>query len=111
MLSPDDRRLAPLRGQAEVATVTGICGCGCATIALAVDRRRALPASGLRSPVTEAASLDDSDRGLFWLILFLRGGWLSSLEIAYIDTIPPEFPPSDHFHTPEVDPLRARVGR
>jgi hypothetical protein len=95
MLSPDDPILAPLRDQAEVATIVGVCGCGCATIHLAVDRSRAPQAAGLRSPVTDTTSREGLDP--LWLILFLDDGWLSSLEIAYIDDIPSEFPPSDEF--------------
>ena len=38
ILSHDDPRLVPLREQAEVASVRGMCHCGCATIDLAVDR-------------------------------------------------------------------------
>lgn len=58
MLSPDDPRLAALREQAQVAMVTGMCECGCATIYLDVDRGRSRPAAGLRSPATDTASRD-----------------------------------------------------
>jgi hypothetical protein len=37
MLSPDDPRLGPLREQAEITAVAGMCPCGCATIDFAVD--------------------------------------------------------------------------
>ncbi|HEX7543381.1 MAG TPA: hypothetical protein VF361_01090 [Candidatus Limnocylindrales bacterium] len=43
----------------------------------------------------------DSNK-IFWLILFLTDGWLSGLEIAYVDAIPAEFPPSDDFRPPQV---------
>jgi hypothetical protein len=103
MLSPDDSRLVALRAQAQVAMVTGMCECGCATVYLDVDRSRSRPAVGLRSPATKATSCEESDSTkIFWLILFLRDGWLSSLEIAYIDAMPAEFPPSEDFRSPQV---------
>jgi hypothetical protein len=103
MLSPDDPRLIVLREQAQVAMVTGMCECGCATIYLDVDRGLSRSGADLRSPATDAASREGSDSTkIFWLILFLRDGWLSSLEIAYIDAIPAEFPPSEDFQPPQV---------
>ena len=100
MLSPDDPRLEPLRQQAEVAIVIGKCDCGCATIHLGVDRSHAQPATGLRSPVTDTISREES--GPFWLNLFLDDGWLSMLEIAYIDGIPSTFPRSGEFLLPRL---------
>lgn len=101
MVSADDPRLAPLREQAAVATVIGMCRCGCATIDIAVDRSQAPPSNGLHSPATQAQSRDDSGPPL-WLILFLDDGWLSMLEIAYVDQVPTEFPLSDCFQAPQV---------
>jgi hypothetical protein len=103
MLSPDGPRLAPLRDQAEVATVVRTCGCGCATIDLAVDRIKTKPAIGLSRVPIETVSLEQADaRATFFLDLFLENGWLSSLEISYLDTIPSEFPPASAFRPPTV---------
>jgi hypothetical protein len=104
MLSTDDPRLVFLRRQAEVATVTGKCSCGCATVDFAVDHDRADAASGLCSPVTETRNRwpSGSDRPRE-LLLFLDGGWLEGLEIVYYGSPPPaEFPPPDEFETPEI---------
>src|SRR5258706_7574841 len=79
ILSADDSRLIPLREQAEVASVTGTCPCGCPTIYLAVDRNRARPAVGLPSLATETTSREQTDpRRLFWLLVLLEDGWLAS---------------------------------
>jgi hypothetical protein len=104
MVSAEDPRLAALRHQAEVTTVTGKCSCGCATVFLAVDHDRAAAAMDLCSPVTQTHNRFPSDPGRFReLILFLNGGWLSSLEIVFYDGPPPvEFPPPDEFATPQV---------
>ena len=106
MLSADDPRLTPLRGQAEVATVVGRCDCGCATIELAVDRGRSARAPGLCSPVSEAKT--PIRKGFDWaqyreLILFLDDGWLLSLEIIfYCDEPPKEFPRTEEFEPPII---------
>ncbi len=102
MLSPDDPRLVPLREQAGTALVAGPCGCGCASIDLAVDRDRARPATGLASPAVAYLTPDPSDAGrMFWLDLWITSdGWLSGLEVSYVDHAPGEFPPLDMFAAP-----------
>jgi len=103
LLSADDPRLAPLRVQAETATVVRTCTCGCATIDFAVDRTRTQPASGLPMVPVESVTVEQNDPDrIFWLFLFLDHGWLSSIEIAYLDVIPAEFPPLRDFLPPEV---------
>lgn len=102
MLSVEDARLEPLREQLDVVAVSGKCGCGCATINLAVDRARARQAPGLCSPVIDSQTRDVDDRyGPFELILFLEDGWLAGLEVVYYaNTPPPEFPDISSFEAP-----------
>lgn len=100
LLSVDDDRLEPLRAQAATAYVTGTCGCGCATIHLAVDRERTPAAVDLCGMVASAdARPVEGDLGS-GLLLFLDDGWLSLLEIWWIDVPPPEFPPVPAFEPP-----------
>jgi hypothetical protein len=99
MLSFNDPRVEPLRGQARTAQVVGHCDCGCATIDLQVDRAATKP-SRLGSPALDATNgqLPPCE-----LILFLDEGWLSSLEIVYYDGQPPaEFPPAASFGRPWI---------
>lgn len=84
--------------------VTGRCPCGCATINIAVDPDRAFPAMDLCSPVTETKTRAPFDADRFCeLILFIRDGWLSSLELVWYGSGPvSDFPPSDDFDEPRV---------
>ena len=103
MLGVDDPRLEPLRRQASTATVSGHCGCGCPTIGLTVDRTQARPAHGLGH-----AAVDARRRGAYGapdyceLILFVRDGLLSSLELVCYERPIPEFPSKEDFEAPEV---------
>ena len=103
MLSPDDPRLEPLRGQAEAVLVTGNWGC-CATIDLSVDRSRATAVPGLCSPVTETATIEKAPPERYHdLLLFLDDeGWLKTLEIVHYAGSPMEFPPVENFEPPHV---------
>jgi hypothetical protein len=104
MMSAQDPRLVTLRGQAEAASVTGKCACGCATVYLAVDPDHAEAAHDLCSPVTQTSNHIPLDPKRFReLLVFLQDGWLSSLEIVYYDGPPPaEFPPPEDFEPPEL---------
>lgn len=86
-----------LRRQAATARVVGRCECGCATIDLATDPA-ATAAEGVREPnVVEASGRPrDDGRPPPDLILFVRDGRLSSLEIVSYDK-----PVFDVFPTPE----------
>src|SRR5687768_6764224 len=101
ILSVDDRRVEPLRGQRATAVVTGMCGCGCASIYLEVDRTQSQPAEICRQPISArpAANLANGTCGID---LFLDEGWLSLLEICWIEEPPPDFPPVTSFDAPEV---------
>ena len=102
MLSVDDPRIEPLRKQAEFATVNWECTCGCATINFTIDRSRASAATGLCSPVIDAyRRAPVSDDEFCELILFLKDGWLSSLELVWYGAKPiAEFPPPTDFEPP-----------
>lgn len=84
MLAVDDARIAPLRVQADHARVVSLCGCGCATINLVVERVAAPVAPGLPYAVVDASRrrpLADDD--CYDMIVFARDGWLSSLEVVW----------------------------
>ena|SRR6185503_11799899 len=106
MLSVDDPRIEPLRDQRRTVVATGVCGCGCASIDLAVDRVSCRPAAICRQPIAADINLASADpAGQIQpggLLVFLDDGWLSLLEIWWIDRPPPEFPPATAFHPPEV---------
>jgi hypothetical protein len=108
MLSVDDPRVEPLRGQAATAAVVGTCECGCPTITLSVDRTGTEPAA-LWSPAIETVLKDavvigpgEVDR--YMLLLFLEHGWLASLELVSFRPKgnPVTFPPPTAFNPPRV---------
>lgn len=108
LLSVDVPGIDELRQQAEAATVSGRCSCGCATVDFTVDQSMA-PASPLRhSPVIETrtkAGVAGEAEPRYDLLLFLDNGWLQSVEIVYYgDTIPSEFPPPEDFEPPRLRP-------
>jgi hypothetical protein len=104
LLSVSDPRVDALRGQADVASVVDKCECGCATVALEVDCGAAT-ASALAEgrPAIEARTRPEEAEPPVELLLFLKEGWLSSLEIAWYDeNLPSEFPPLDAFAPPQL---------
>ena len=108
ILAVDDRRVEPLRRQRKSAVVTGMCGCGCASIDLAVDRQGTDPADLCSQPLSadltnEAMAKWPEPNEAFGLLLFLDEGWLSLLEIWWIQKPPAEFPPPSAFTLPRVD--------
>ena len=106
MLSVDDPRIEPLRGQRARAVVTGMCTCGCASVNLDVDREHSRPADICGQPIS--ADLNASQADLtnpnehYGLMVFLDEGWLSLLEIWWIENPPKQFPPTSWFDTPRV---------
>jgi hypothetical protein len=106
LLTVDDPRVEPLREQRRTAVVTGTCTCGCASVDLAVDRLASRPATvcspvleaDLRSSELERIGPDEA----YGLLIFLDEGWLSLLEIWWIEKPPPEFPPASAFEAPRV---------
>ncbi len=99
ILGADFPGVEELREQATTARVVGRCECGCPTIDLAVDQAatpavRAAPAR----VVAEAASNDDPC--VTHLLLWVEDGYLSSLEVSWIEGPPHEFPPPQAFEPP-----------
>jgi hypothetical protein len=103
LLAVDFPGVEELREQARVASVVGRCRCGCATIELSVDAARARPAASREPVPVEARTHEVAAGGPLELILFVRDGWLDSLEITYYaNETPVEFPPLDAFEPPET---------
>jgi hypothetical protein len=129
--APNLRDRDLLRQQAAVASVEGMCSCGCATIHLAVDRAASSPASGdlpfalvsADAPGLDLREIDRVfplqvygtdgvlsrrvnrwDKGALGLILFVKDGWLSMVELTYVGDLapPPQFPPPSIFDPPAV---------
>ena len=93
---------AELRVQAATASVVGMCGCGCASFDVEVDRRLG------RAPVVDAVPVDARSAAeepideCFELLLWARAGWLGGVEIVYFGEPPAVFPPPSSFAPPEV---------
>lgn len=83
-----------LRGRLPFATVEGRCGCGCATVNLAVDRTAA-PAPVLASaPVS--ADLSDGEYYAGIVLIVDGEGYLSCLEVYAIGDEPVrQLPPAE----------------
>lgn len=80
-----------LRAQVASTTVSGTCGCGCPTVYLSVGATTAAPAIAARVPVGAEVSDTDGDS----VLLFADNGHLSSLEYAWVERPPREFPEAD----------------
>lgn len=94
LLSADFPGVDVLREQAAVARVVGGCGCGCPTVHLEVDLDLARPA---HPGVVSAWLLDDEGASL---LLFVREGKLSALEVSWMDEPPKVFPSCDRVEPP-----------
>jgi hypothetical protein len=106
LLTPSFPGVDTMRQQAQKATVVGECGCGCATIDLAIDNGHPEPIEARERIITEARTQEDRDGPPLELILFAKGNCLSSIEIVYYDdNIPHVFPPPVEFR-----PAYARTG-
>ncbi|MDQ2630209.1 MAG: hypothetical protein M3Y75_04420 [Actinomycetota bacterium] len=82
-----------LLGQIPTARVVGRCGCGCATVELAVDRSPAEEA--LQEPIpTEATVLDEDGGGIGGMLLFVKDGCLNQLEVYSYEDEPIKSLPS-----------------
>ena len=115
MLSVDDPRIEPLREQRRSAVVTDLCGCGCASINLrstanTPDRRRSADSPFRPTRIRPLPPMHPRWRTAA-LLLFLDEGWLSLLEICWLETPPPEFPPPTAFRGPEVTCERDAAAR
>jgi hypothetical protein len=100
LLSTDFAGAAQLREQAQTAVVTGLCSCGCPTFNVSVDRARCGPAKAAEPIPVEAASTGPLDEPPLQLLLFVKEGWLESVELVwYGDQAPQKFPPVLSFAT------------
>jgi hypothetical protein len=91
-----------LLDQADAARVVGFCGCGCATVDLAVDAARS--ATSVAHPIpNEAVVLDDEGAAIGGVLVFVREGYLASLEVYDFNGVPIS-------PFPSTDRLRVRGG-
>jgi len=102
LLSAEFPDVEKLRRQAQTAQVIGRCECGCATIDLRVDDSMPTADEVGQSNAVDAAGRPAPDDGPpLELILFVKSGRLSSIEIVcYGDSPVGEFPSPDAFEPP-----------
>jgi hypothetical protein len=106
LLEPEFPGVEALRRQAATARVVRRCECGCATIDLA-SAPAAPSAEGVREPnaVEARGRARDDGRPPPDLILFVRDGRLSSVEIvSYDEPVFDVFPPPEEFEEPHTYP-------
>ena len=86
----------PLRAQSRDVRVVGRCACGCPSIDLAVsaDSRRSIRDDGLVPVELNIAPLAEEPPGQ--VILFVRDGELSYLELVFYEDRPPTGWPASH---------------
>jgi hypothetical protein len=84
------------RAQVEFATAAAPCSCPCPTIEIEVDRAKA-PASPYRDRPLPNQYVhevpNDPEHETYWLMAWADDGYLSGLEIAWLNNPPAEFPP------------------
>lgn len=78
LLTGSDPVSSALRAQLPYARVVGRCGCGCATVDVAVDHTAVPPAPAHGSPAADAWYAEPEDAGV---MVFAKDGYLSLLEI------------------------------
>ena len=89
LLAPDFPGVDALRRQLSHVRVVGRCPCGCATVDLDVERGSCPPAPGRGRPIpSEAEVLTDAGAPLGGIIVFLKDGYLSTLEIYSVGPEP-----------------------
>jgi hypothetical protein len=71
-------------------------------VGLVVDTTAARPVQPGDFEITAVSHDGTEPAQTLWLIAFVREGWLTSLELAYLDTIPRAFPPVDTFAAPTI---------
>jgi hypothetical protein len=65
------------RAQIAATSVTGVCGCGCSSLTLAVDHTKANPAPD-QDPDWDI--IIENGGSTSWLMVHQKGGWLAELE-------------------------------
>jgi hypothetical protein len=89
-----------LREQARHAKVTGLCGCGCPTFSLLVDKSLAAQAPTATPGQYVSADAVSTDEP-FRLLLFTERGWLEAVELVWFGDAPPStFPDLSVFDPP-----------
>ncbi|HST18526.1 MAG TPA: hypothetical protein VLK36_12715 [Gaiellaceae bacterium] len=107
LLSVDVEGIEELRAQVPHA-LAARWSCGCASFGLVVDAAQAPRSRNTNSLLSEAASKERrGPDSYFELILWLRDGWLNSVEIVdYVDQhgdqSPQEIPPLDYWEAPHL---------
>jgi hypothetical protein len=86
-----------LREQAAIANVVGGCGCGCPTVDLDVDLSRSARAEADQGIVSSWVQDDEGGQ----LLLFVRGGKLSRVEVSWISEPPTSFPACEQVTPPD----------
>jgi hypothetical protein len=86
------------RAQLEHATAVAPCSCPCASIEIEIDREAAPPSLNETSllPISAVHEVpNDPEQETYWLMAWSENGYLSSLEIAWLNEPPGELPPVD----------------
>ena len=99
LLDLDFPGVGELRCQMQSVRVVGQCTCGCATVDLQADSTLCASA-GTTSPIPAEAVVLDSEGAAIWgLLVFLREGYLASLEIYSFDQPIDALPPPERIRT------------
>ncbi|WP_323138832.1 hypothetical protein [Streptomyces mirabilis] len=77
LLTGSDQVSSALRAQLPYARAVGRCGCGCATVDVAVDHTAVPPAPAHGNPAADAWYAEPEDAGV---MVFTKDGYLSLLE-------------------------------
>ena len=99
LLAFDFPGVTELRCQAPSARVVGKCSCGCASVELDVDKELCPPSPAGRPIPAQATVLDLSGNPVGGVIVFLKAGYLSYLEMYSFDKPIEVFPPLDRLQT------------
>jgi hypothetical protein len=86
---------AALLEQVESAHVTAYCGCGCATVSLAVEPSAQSAGKTYRPIPNEANILDTEGKDIGDVMIFADDGFLSNLEVVWHEEPISPFPPLD----------------
>jgi hypothetical protein len=92
-----------LLGQVAAARVVGRCGCGCATVVLAVDKEPADDAASYPIP-NQATVLDEDGNLIGGVLLFVKDGCLAELEVYSFEEEPIRTLPQPDRLRLEVEP-------
>jgi hypothetical protein len=92
--SLDEPTRAPLRTQVAAAKVSRYdCPCPCATVGLVVDKTKAPPARVRETPFGDVSIYDPDGEVIGGVMVSIQGGYLSGIEIWWIDEPISPIPP------------------